>query len=65
MLFLTDDNDFRGDSQEITIDVSLSLQLCVVEAAATLWFCSAYRATCCVAGSQGGHSARMMSALGG
>ena len=25
MLFLTDDNDFRGDSQDITIDVSLAV----------------------------------------
>jgi hypothetical protein len=26
MLFLTDDNDFRGDSQDITIDVGGGLQ---------------------------------------
>lgn len=64
MLFLTDDNDFRGDSQEITIDVSLSLQPCFVEAVFTVWFPSAQRATCCLAGSQGGHSARMMRVLG-
>lgn len=36
MLFLTDDNDFRGDAQEITIDVSfpaLRLSPC-------RWLCS-------------------------
>ena len=66
MLFLTDDNDFRGDSQEITIDVSLPLQPCIVELLLLYDFPDVARqATQCFAGSQGGHSARLMRVVGG
>lgn len=65
MLFLTDDNDFRGDSQEITIDVSLPLPHALCNLLIHQWFDLAPRATWCSAGSQGGHPARMMSVLGG